>query len=150
VTRPRGCADLRLELGVYVLNAIAPADRRALELHLAQCAGCRQELAGLAALPGLLGTVSVGEAVRATSEAGACGLAGARSHGSHPDRPPEPSRPHVLPRSTGAGLLPAEARAREGKRRRRYKLRGFALTAGPGILARLALRVLLGPAGGSH
>jgi anti-sigma factor RsiW len=74
VTRPRGCADLRLELGVYVLNAIAPADRRALELHLAQCAGCRQELAGLAALPGLLGTVSVGEAVRATSEAGLAGL----------------------------------------------------------------------------
>jgi anti-sigma factor RsiW len=39
---------------VYVTGAIAPADRAALVRHLASCERCRDELAGLAGLPGLL------------------------------------------------------------------------------------------------
>jgi predicted lipoprotein with Yx(FWY)xxD motif len=48
------CAGIRSQLGVYLTGAIAPADRAAVVRHLAACADCRAELAGLAALPALL------------------------------------------------------------------------------------------------
>jgi predicted lipoprotein with Yx(FWY)xxD motif len=48
------CAGIRPQLGVDVTGAIAPADRAALVRHLASCQRCRDELAGLAALPALL------------------------------------------------------------------------------------------------
>jgi Putative zinc-finger len=58
----RRCGDLREALAVYVLGAIEPADRDAVDRHLAGCADCRDELAGLAGLPALLRRVSVAEA----------------------------------------------------------------------------------------
>jgi hypothetical protein len=61
LTRTRACGDLRHELGVYVLGAVTPADRSAIDSHLASCAGCRDELAELAGLPALLATVPAGE-----------------------------------------------------------------------------------------
>jgi hypothetical protein len=51
------CATIRIDLGVYVLGAISAADRAAVVEHLASCGRCREELAGLARLPGLLRTV---------------------------------------------------------------------------------------------
>ena len=57
VTGPTGCGEIRRALGVYVVGAIDPADRAVVESHLASCPGCREELAGLAALPGRLGSV---------------------------------------------------------------------------------------------
>src|ERR1700741_5364386 len=48
------CAGIRSQLGVYLTGAIAPADRAGVVRHLAACADCRAELAGLAALPALL------------------------------------------------------------------------------------------------
>ena len=48
------CAGIRPQLGVYLTGAIAPADRVVVVRHLAACADCRAELAGLAALPALL------------------------------------------------------------------------------------------------
>jgi anti-sigma factor RsiW len=48
------CAEIRTELGVYILGAITPARRAAVTWHLASCQQCREEVAGLAALPGLL------------------------------------------------------------------------------------------------
>jgi predicted lipoprotein with Yx(FWY)xxD motif len=45
---------MRPLLGVYLTGAIAPADRAVVVRHLAACADCRTELAGLAALPALL------------------------------------------------------------------------------------------------
>ncbi|MBW8485247.1 anti-sigma factor family protein [Actinomadura parmotrematis] len=51
------CARTRGALGVYVLGAIDPAERTALEEHLEGCPACRDELAGLAGLPALLGRV---------------------------------------------------------------------------------------------
>ena len=48
------CADIRAQLGIYVFAAITPADRATVVRHLATCLGCRDELVGLAALPGLL------------------------------------------------------------------------------------------------
>jgi hypothetical protein len=44
-----------VDAGVYVLGALAPADRAQYERHLAGCAECREEVADLAVLPGLLG-----------------------------------------------------------------------------------------------
>ena len=62
------CAGIRPQLGVYLTGAIAPADRAAVVRHLAACADCRAELAGLAALPGLLRRPPVQAAAQAVPE----------------------------------------------------------------------------------
>jgi Putative zinc-finger len=64
-----GCADARRSLGVYVLGALDPAERARVEAHLADCHDCREELASLAALPGLLSRVSIGEVELVTDPA---------------------------------------------------------------------------------
>jgi predicted lipoprotein with Yx(FWY)xxD motif len=56
------CARTRTDLGVYVLGAISVADRAAVAEHLASCGRCREELAGLARLPGLLRAVPAQDA----------------------------------------------------------------------------------------
>lgn len=48
------CAGIRVQLGIYVFGAITPADRPTVVRHLATCPDCRDELVGLAGLPGLL------------------------------------------------------------------------------------------------
>jgi anti-sigma factor RsiW len=48
------CAEIRPELGAYLTGAICPRDRARLVRHLRSCEQCRDELASLAALPGLL------------------------------------------------------------------------------------------------
>jgi putative zinc finger protein len=48
------CPQL-VESGVYVLGALAPAQRLAFEAHMDDCAVCRAEVNELAVLPGLLG-----------------------------------------------------------------------------------------------
>ena len=50
-----------LSIGAYVLGALEPADRRALDAHLGACPSCAAELAELAPLPQLLGTLSLDE-----------------------------------------------------------------------------------------
>lgn len=55
------CTEARLSLGVYLLGAIDPAGRGRFDAHLAGCRDCRDELAGLASLPGLLAWVSADE-----------------------------------------------------------------------------------------
>jgi hypothetical protein len=62
VTPTMDCPEARVSLGVYVLGAIDPAERALVEAHLATCRDCRDELAGLAALPALLARVSAEEA----------------------------------------------------------------------------------------
>ena len=57
MTELSGCGDVRLALGVYVVGAIDPAERSIVDAHLSRCAACREELAGLAGLPALLGRV---------------------------------------------------------------------------------------------
>ena len=56
------CAWIRLELGVYLLGAIEPAQRARVDHHLAACPACRAELAALAGLPALLRRVPADEA----------------------------------------------------------------------------------------
>jgi hypothetical protein len=110
VSGPGGCAQIRPELGVYVLGAIAPADRAAVSRHLASCPRCREELAGLAGLPALLRKVPAADAMP---------LPGERPH-DHPG-PPYP---------LVAGLI---GRAGAVRRRRR---RGLAAAAA--VLAAVA------------
>ncbi|MGH3238449.1 MAG: zf-HC2 domain-containing protein, partial [Streptosporangiaceae bacterium] len=64
MTQTWGCTDARPSLGVYVLGAIEPAERSLVDAHLATCRDCRDELAGLAALPALLARVNPDEISR--------------------------------------------------------------------------------------
>ncbi|NKZ02436.1 anti-sigma factor family protein [Actinomadura latina] len=60
------CTDVRTSLGVYVLGALDPAERSRLEGHLEYCPACRDELAGLAGLPAMLGRVEREQLERVT------------------------------------------------------------------------------------
>jgi len=51
-----------MALGALVLGALEPAERAAVEAHVATCAPCTSELAELAVLPGLLGRLSPAQA----------------------------------------------------------------------------------------
>jgi anti-sigma factor RsiW len=62
------CRNVRQALGVYVVGAIDPAERMLVDLHVATCAECREELAGLAALPTLLALVPAHDAERLMAE----------------------------------------------------------------------------------
>jgi Putative zinc-finger len=70
LTTTGACAELRRELGVYLLGAINPADRSGVERHLARCTSCRNQVADLAALPALLRRVSLDEVERQLPRAG--------------------------------------------------------------------------------
>jgi predicted anti-sigma-YlaC factor YlaD len=54
VTGGAPCAQIRPELGVYLLGAIEPDRRPVVESHLPGCDSCRAELSALAGLPSLL------------------------------------------------------------------------------------------------
>src|SRR6266705_1922865 len=58
------CRNIRQSLGVYVVGAIDPAERARVDSHLSTCPDCREELAGLAGLPALLGRVPAADAER--------------------------------------------------------------------------------------
>jgi hypothetical protein len=80
VTQTIECPEARISLGVYVLGAIDPAERAQVEGHLATCRDCRDELAGLAALPALLARVTTEEALAlAAAEGPPAGLAGGQA-----------------------------------------------------------------------
>jgi hypothetical protein len=54
-TQPsRECRETELSLGVLVLGALEPAERPAIEAHIAVCPRCNAILAELAPLPGLM------------------------------------------------------------------------------------------------
>ena len=44
--------------GVYVLGALCPSERAEFENHMRTCEACRESVAALAVLPGLLGRLS--------------------------------------------------------------------------------------------
>ena len=99
------CGVIRHALGVYILGAISPPDRSTVEHHLARCADCRAELAGLAALPGRLGSVPAADITRmAGDERGGAGRG---------ERPPD------VPLQT---LLDRAARVRRRLRWRRIAI----------------------------
>jgi len=91
VTGTGNCGAIRGALGVYVVGAIDPADRAVVESHLPWCLACREELTGLAALPGRLGSVPATDvSLLAVDEPGPAG----RDDGY----PPEAALPSLLAR----------------------------------------------------
>ena len=52
-----------IALGAYLVGSIDAHERAQVEAHLAECQRCRDELASLAALPGLMSRISLEEAV---------------------------------------------------------------------------------------
>jgi hypothetical protein len=85
------CAEIRHALGVYILGAISPADRSTVERHLARCADCRAELAGLAALPGRLGSVPAADMTKMTADE--------RAGAGRGERPPDVALQMLLDRA---------------------------------------------------
>jgi anti-sigma factor RsiW len=124
------CRRIRQSLGVYVIGAIDPAERSVVDSHLTGCADCREELAGLAGLPALLGRVPVEEA--------------AQIAGIHPQR--------GVPGDQSAGELLDPLLTRMAKSRRVHRWRSLAAAAAVVLLAAGAaigvIRVGGGPAGG--
>lgn len=118
------CGELRPALGVYILGAISPADRAAVERHLARCTDCRAELAGLAALPGRLGSVPAADMSAMASD--------------ERDRPGRDERPPDVPLQA---LLDRVARTRRHLRWRRLAVAAAAVAiaggtaAGAGVLS---------------
>jgi anti-sigma factor ChrR (cupin superfamily) len=64
VTGVTECTKFRVELAVYVVGAIEPAERVVVSWHLSGCQDCRRELADLTALVALLSRVSADDASR--------------------------------------------------------------------------------------
>jgi hypothetical protein len=122
-----GCQHIRQLLGVYVLGAIDPAERSQVDAHLAGCAECREELAGLASLPALLGRVPFDEVAR---------IAG--PDGSDPQRLPWAQSPEESLADTGEpgdviDLTPLLGRI--AHRRRMNRWRGAVAAAAVALIA---------------
>jgi anti-sigma factor RsiW len=101
-----------LDLGVYVLGALPPDERRRFEEHLAGCPECAAELAELEPLPALLGRV----------------------------RPEDLEPVRVTPSPGLFGRVAAAARARRAQRRRRLVLAAAAVVVvGTGAGAGMAV-----------
>jgi hypothetical protein len=64
MTGPADCGEIRHALGVYIVGAIDPAERAIVDAHISHCPDCREELAGLAGLPALLGRVPAADVER--------------------------------------------------------------------------------------
>ena len=58
--------EVRSSLGSYLLGALGPAERQAVDTHLRDCTRCRDELSSYAGVPGLLARLDLAEATGAT------------------------------------------------------------------------------------
>ena len=58
-----GHEQCRQALGSYLVGALDPAERAAVEAHLAGCPSCREELASYAGIPGLMSRLTLDEAL---------------------------------------------------------------------------------------
>jgi predicted lipoprotein with Yx(FWY)xxD motif len=143
------CAGMRPLLGVYLTGAIAPADRAVVVRHLAGCADCRAELAGLAALPALLRRPPVHAAAQAIErddpppDTTAPESTGPESTALDTTRPDNTVLEYAVPKYAVPGAAGAAGVATPGRmvrrmmrrRRRRWLLAtaAFALAAGAGV-----------------
>lgn len=120
--------------GAYVLGALSPAERGAFERHMADCVACREAVAEIAVLPGLLGRL---DPVAARQLLGAPDPAdGLDMMGDEGFQPPRPGLAVVAggpvtggePRVTALVNAAAQIRRNE-RRRRRLRNAGLALAA---------------------
>lgn len=142
-----------VSLGVYVLGALEPGERSAMERHLTGCPFCQQELVRFAPLPGLLGRISLDDLATLETEFSEPGHAEperASMFGVGPSgREPSPSVPrHMVPEQhKPAATSRPESRAPSGSpptagRRRKASRRNFVLTAAAVVVA-VAISVVL-------
>jgi predicted lipoprotein with Yx(FWY)xxD motif len=136
------CAGIRPLLGVYLTGAIAPADRAVVVRHLAACADCRAELAGLAGLPGLLRRPPVHAAAQASAADDTAPDCTDPDYTDPDATVPDATVPdYTVPGGAGAGgradAMPGRLVRRMMRRRRRRRrwllaTAAFALAAGAG------------------
>jgi hypothetical protein len=127
----RECREVELSLGVLVLGALEPAERPAIEAHLAGCARCKAILAELAPLPGLMHRLDPFEHGPASLLSSAAPASPASS-----TSPLESSAPPHLP------LVPPELRKRlvlAARRERARRRRWAAGIAAAAVFVALAL-----------
>lgn len=116
----RECREMELSLGVLVLGALEPAERPAIEAHIAACPRCNAILAELAPLPGLMHRLDPFEHDPAEAP---------RSEQAQQSASPQSSPPPTLP------PVPLELRerlvlaARKERTRRRRWVAGIAAAA---------------------
>ena len=128
----RECREVELSLGVLVLGALEPAERPAIEAHIAACPRCSAILAELAPLPGLMHRLDPFErdaaaepqSSQSSSQQSASQQSAVQRSASQRSSPPQP-----LP------LVPLELRerlvlaARKERTRRRRWVAGIAAAA---------------------
>jgi hypothetical protein len=102
-----------LDDGAYVLGALSPAERADFERHLSTCASCREAVANLAVLPGLLGRLDQASAVSMAAGTSA----------------PGPAPTTILPRVLAATAQQRRFDRRRARRRRALLSSAFALVA---------------------
>jgi anti-sigma factor RsiW len=106
--------------GAYVLGALSPAERTAFERHLSTCSFCREAVADIAVLPGLLGRLGPADFARLLE----------------PDAPKVPTQRNRMPDLVTAAQVTKRRERRRGRRR----------TAGT-ALAAAALALVVGVGG---
>jgi hypothetical protein len=133
----RECREVELSLGVLVLGALEPAERPAIEAHLAACPRCSAILAELAPLPGLMHRLDPFErdaaaeprSSQSASQQSASQQSAARQSAAQQSAAQRSSPPQPLP------LVPLELRerlvlaARKERTRRRRWVAGIAAAA---------------------
>lgn len=95
--------------GAYVLGALSPAERAAFERHLATCSFCREAVADIAVLPGLLGRLDAADFAKLLD----------------PDLTAPPTQRNRMPDLMSA----AQTTRRRERRRGRLRLAGATLAA---------------------
>jgi hypothetical protein len=95
--------------GAYVLGALSPTERAVFEQHLATCSFCREAVADIAVLPGLLGRLDPVDFEKLLA----------------PDLPPPRTRRNSMPDL----VMAAQSTRREERRRVRWRVLGSTLTA---------------------
>ncbi|GGK20999.1 hypothetical protein GCM10010124_11880 [Pilimelia terevasa] len=130
----------------YVLGALGPAERTEYEQHLETCPDCREAVAEIAVLPGLLARLDPGTAEDLLAREPGL-LPGPRDGGGRATAlPPAPSALRSSPRPLAA-LRPApHATARTGGPRRPGRLRRHRRAFVGGGLAAAALAAVVGVA----
>jgi hypothetical protein len=120
----RECREMELSLGVLVLGALEPAERPAIEAHIAACPRCNAILAELAPLPGLMHRLDPFEHGPAASPQSSSPQSSSPQSSSPQSSPPPPLP--LVPLELRERLLAA---ARKERTRRRRWAAGIAAAA---------------------
>jgi hypothetical protein len=134
--------QMMMSLGVYVLGAAEPAERRSVEAHLPGCPSCRAELIRLAPIPGLLASVPPGAVQQRTAQPGLLA-----------NVPPSAVKQRTLPpvtMATDGSALIGRLRSAEGSRRVRIGAIATALAASAAVAVGVVLGASSGPLPGGH